>query len=221
MTECWAKQSTITCSNAVGEYNLLSTVNIRGGDFIRITAAGPEYKYTDASSNVTYTAGDDLPRRDIAWLNAHNPGWRASTGTITPESYYLRRDAGAFYLGLQPPTTIESSAAGEILLPYVAQVSSLTADTNVPFTDTAGLIREDLKPYHQAAVHYAAHKLELLRKDTEASDRQLQKFLGYVTRFIQTMRPKAGQTIRPARSYFSRAGRGRGDLDGPRAAWWR
>jgi len=194
-------------------------VNIPGGDFIRITAAGPENRYTDSSSNVTITAGDDFPRRDIAWLNAHNSGWRASTGAISPESHYLRRDGGGLYLGLQPPPTISTSAAGAIRVPYVAQLSSLTADTNVPFTDTAGLTRDDLKPYHQAAVHYAAHKLELLRKDTEASDRQMQKFLGYVTRFLQTMRPKAGQTIRPARSYFSRAGRGAVDV-GPRAPWW-
>jgi hypothetical protein len=166
------------------------------------------------------TAGSDLPRRDPAWLDAHNPGWLQSSGAITPESYYVYQDGGEYLIGLQPPPTISTSAAGSISLHYVAQPSSLTADTNVPFTDTSGQTRNDLKPYHQAAVHYAAHKLELLRKDTAASDRQMQKFLGYVTRFIQTMRPKAGQTIRPARSYFSRAGRGRGEDVGPLAPWW-
>ena len=45
-------------------------------------------------------------------------------------------------------------------------------------------------------------------------------FLGYVQRYIQAKRNPAGETIRPARSYFTRASR-RDDQAGLRAAWWR
>ena len=37
-------------------------------------------------------------------------------------------------------------------------------------------------PFH-GFVHYAAHQLEKLRRDEQASDRQLQKFLGYVQQY--------------------------------------
>ncbi len=221
LTECWSRSATVTCSNGVGEYNLLSTVNVPGGDFLRLAVDGPEYRYTDVSSNVTYVHGDDLPRRDVEWLNAHEAGWRASTGATYPQSYYLSGEGGALALGLYPPPTIVSSAAGALVVPYVARPSSMTADTSVPFTDTAGVTRTDLEPYHQALVHYAAHKLELLRKDTAASDRQLQKFLGYVQRFVGAGRKKGGDAIRPARSYFSTARRRHGDPDVLRTPWWR
>ena len=221
LTECWARESTITCSNAVGTYSLMSTVNVPGGDFVRLAVDGPEYVYTDVSSNVTYIHGDDLPRRDVEWLNAHEPGWRASTGATFPQSYYLAEEQGDLQLGLYPPPTIGSSAAGSIRVPYVARPSSMTADTNVPYTDASGVTRGDVAPYHQALVHYAAHRLEKLRKDIVASDRQLQLFLGYVTRFLQAKRKKGGDQVRPARSYFTRASRGRSDAGGPRAPWWR
>lgn len=224
LTECWTRSATVTCSNAVGAYNLTSTVNVPGGDFVRLAVDGPEYRYTDASSNVTYTHGDDLPRRDVEWLNAHESGWRDSTGAITPQSYYLDADGGALSLGLYPPPTLSTTSTsgpyGALIVPYVARPSSLVDSTSIPYTDTSGVTRTDLVPFHQAIVHYAAHQLEKLRKDDAASDRQLTKFLAYVTRYVQSTRKKGGESIRPARSYFTAARNGRGD-GGPRAPWWR
>lgn len=221
LTECWTRTASITCSNAVATYSLTSTSNIPAGDFVRLCVDGPEYQYTDASSNVTYTHGDDLPRRDVEWLNAHESGWRDSTGAITPQSYYLDQDGGSMSLGLYPPPTISTGTAGVLNVPYVARPSSMTSTSAIPYTDTSGAVRSDLEPYHQALVHYAAHQLEKLRKDTEASDRQLTKFIGYVTRYLQNTRKKGGESLRPARSYFSTArSRSRND-DGPRACWWR
>ena len=93
-------------------YNLHSTVTIPSLDFMRVTAEGPTYQYTDVSSNVTYLSGDDLPRRQEAWLNAAEPGWRVSTGATFPSAWYLTAQDGALSLGLYPPPTIVSSAAG-------------------------------------------------------------------------------------------------------------
>jgi hypothetical protein len=61
-----------------------------------------------------------------------------------------------------------------------------------------------LRPYHQGMVHYAAHQLEKLRRDDQASDRQMQKFMFYVTRYWQAMRRKGGSSLTFARSYFRR-----------------
>jgi hypothetical protein len=225
LTECWVRESTITVYSTQALYNLTSTAVVPAMDFLRLTADGPTYRYTDAANYVTYIAGDDLPRRDPPWLNAHEPGWPASTGTTYPQSWYLEARDGSLNVGLYPPPSLSTGSTAALLLPYIARPSSLIDDTSVPFTDTnTGLVRTDLMPFHQATVHYAAHRLELLRKDTEASDRQLQKFLGYVQRYIQAKRKPAGETIRPARSYFSKARArrlGSDDLTGLLAPWWR
>jgi hypothetical protein len=224
LTDCWVKETTIVCTSGVPTYNLTSSLVVPGEDFVRVTADGPTFKLTDASSYVTYVVGDDLPRRDPPWLNAHEPGWPASTGTTYPVSWYLNEEAGKLNLGFYPPPSISTGSTAVVLLPYVARPSSLVNDTSVPYTDTAGVTRRDLLPYHQAIVHFAASRLELLRKDTQASDRQIQKFLAYVQRFVQARRKPGGETIRPARSYFSNARSrrlGNDDLSGLRAPWWR
>ena len=59
------------------------------------------------------------------------------------------------------------------------------------------------------------HTLEKLRKDKEASDSQLQAFLGYVSRYIQATRPKGPRAVRTSKSYFrNRTGSSRIDEAG-------
>ena len=87
------------------------------------------------------------------------------------------------------------------LVPYVARPAVMTSDTNEPF-QIGATVRGDLRDYHQALVHFAAHQLEKLRRDDQASDRQLQKFLGYVSRYFQNTRRKGGQVLTLARNYF-------------------
>lgn len=220
LTECAIRQSTVTCSNGVREYNLLSTVNVPAGDFLRLAKQGIEYHLisSGSSASTTFIAGDDLPRRDIPWLNQYEPGWRASTGG-TPDAYYERVDGGRRLLGFKTPPRITSSEVGKVILPYVAKPSSMASDTDVPFTftDTTNVstVRTDLEPYQQALVHYAAHDLEKLRLNTEGSQAQLQVFMGYVTRFLQGLRPHGPQTVRLGRNYFNEMRRKRRDDDHP------
>lgn len=223
LTECWVRESTIAVISAQAGYNLHASSIVPNLDFVRVTADGPTYRYTDPSSVVTALAGDDLPRRQEPWLNSVEPGWSGtqSSGVTWPMYWFLASQDGALNLTFYPAPTLTTGSTAVVTLPYVARPSSLVDDTSVPFTDTGGVTRSDLQPFHQAAVHYAASRLELLRKDTQASDRQLQKFLGYVQRYIQAKRQPAGQTIRPARMYFSRAAGRRDDGTGPRAPWWR
>lgn len=227
LTECWVKTATIPCTSAGAVYALDSTAHVPGLDFVRLTAEGPTFSRTDSASSVTsYVAGKDFPRRDPQWLNSEEPGWQQSSGALTPSAWMLTTTedgAQAIQLYPRPTLTTGSSGNGVLSVPYVARPSSLVSTSAVPFTDSNGVVRQDLRPYHQAIVHYAAHKLELLRRDTEASDRQMQKFLGYVQRFIQQKRKPEGGQIRPARSYFRRAGQRHGsdDLTGLRATWWR
>jgi len=201
LTECFVKQSTVTITGGFGEYDLNQSSVIVGGDFVRLSKQQVEFRYLDASSNETVLTGDDLPRRDIDWLNRYEPGWQQSTVASSisqlPTSYYERMDGGARYLGFTPVPSTGSSASAKAIVPYVARPAVLTSDTSEPY---AG--RFDLRDYHQAAVHYGAHQLEKLRRDTDASDRQLQKFLGYVARYAQSMRRKGGNSLTQARNYF-------------------
>lgn len=215
LTECATRESTFSCSNGTGEYNLISTVNVAAGDYLRLSKQGPEYYLVTsggASSNSTrFVAGNLLfPRREIQWLNEYDPGWRLSTGA-DPSAYYERMDGGRRLFGLVPPPRIASSETGRVILPYVAKPSSMTNDTSVPFT-FGSTTRDDLEPYHQALVHYAASELEKLRLNQPAVQSQLQLFMGYIERFIRSLQPKGGQMVRFGRNYFAEVrARGRED----------
>lgn len=224
LTECAIRLSTISCSNGVREYNLLSTVNIPSGDFLRLSKQGIEYHLMSsggASSRSTrFIAGDLLPRREIQWLNAYDLGWRASTGA-DPYAFYERMDGGQRFLGLTPPPRIGSSEVGIVLLPYVAKPSTMTADTSIPFT-FGSTTRDDLEPYHPALAHYAAAELEKLRLNTEGTAMQTRLFLGYVERFIRSMIPMGPKTVRVARNYFGEVrGGGRREDERPIPYPWR
>lgn len=207
LTECAIRQSTVPCSNGVREYNLLSTVNVPGQDFLRLAKQGIEYHLisSGSSASTTFIAGDLLPRREIQWLNQYEPGWRSSTGG-TPDAYYERFDGGQRLLGFKTPPAIKSSETGKVILPYVAKPSSMTSSTDLPFT-FGSTVRDDLEPYHQALVHFAASDLEKLRLNTEASQTQLQIAMGYVQRFLVSLQPKGGQTIRQMQNYFTNSRR--------------
>ena len=171
-TECLTREVFITSSNGVAEYDLLSTVSIPGNDFLRLSGQQPEYQLVSSNSTAVgstrHVAGDEFLRTDVERLNRRDPGWRMSTGTQLPTDWYLRRDGGQLFFGLHPPPSITSSEAGSIRLPYISWPAGSTESTATPFT-VEGNARDDLQPYHRALTHWAAHKLEKLRRDLEAS----------------------------------------------------
>lgn len=203
LTDCTERRSSITVVAGTSEYNLASTTVIV--DFVRFTKEQVQYRYTDASSNLTVLAGDDLPRKDVPWLNRFAAGWQISTQASSivqhPSYYYERIDGPSRFLGVTPPPGIGSSATADLLVPYLARPAAMTSDTNEPFMVNSS-VRTDLRIYHQALVHYAASQLEKLRKDDQASDRQMQLFLGYVKRYMEGARTKGGQMLAYARDYF-------------------
>jgi hypothetical protein len=218
LTECFTKESSISCSNGVGEYDLLSTVNTTAADFVRLSKQLPEYrlKSSGSSGSTQYVSGENFRRTTVQWLDQYEPGWRNSTGG-TPQFWYERVDGGKRLFGMYPPPRIKSSQTGTLRVAYVARPSSLTSDTQVPFKDSSLATRNDFEPYHEAFSHYAAYRLEKLRLDREASQAQFQVFMGFVQRFLSAMKPKGGQTLKVARSYFGQA-RSRGGDRGP-VAW--
>lgn len=207
LTECFQRQSTITLTGGTAEYDLLSTLVITEGDFVRLSTEQVQVRYVDASSQLTILAGDDLRQETIGTLNRYTPGWQdssvASTAMQMPSAYYTRADGAAFYLGFYPVPSTGSSATMTAILPYIAHPQPLTSDTQEPFATATGY-RTDLRPYHQALVHYAASQMEKLRRDLEASAVQLQMFMGYVQRYRESLRKKQGRQILPAVSYFRR-----------------
>ncbi len=221
LTECYTRQSTLACGASTQEFNLNSTDVIPGGDYLRVASQGPFFTISDSNGVRQTLTGNQFPQVSVPYLDNAASGWR-STVTAYPTGWYLRSSGGALIFGLDHPLYLStgSTETASLTIPYVANPSSMTSSGQIPFT-LGGLVRTDLVMYHQALVHYAAHDLEKLRKDPEASDRQLKKFLGYVGRYVSAMRPKGNHVVRSAVPYFSRArGRGR-DRGGLLAPPWR
>lgn len=219
LSECSLRFSTVVCSHGVREYDLLSTVNVPGGDFLRLSKSGPEYHFTDTGGHVTYATGEDFPQRDINWLNQYQGGWRDSTGG-TPSCFYERIDGGHRYFGFDTPPQIDAGESAKVVLPYLAKPSTMSASTDVPFTFT-GAVRTDLEPYHPGVVHFGAYYLEKLRINDQGAQTQYQLGMSYVERFLRTMRKRGGNQVRQARNYFSDARRRRWTLsDAPISDPW-
>lgn len=205
VTECLTRQSTIGVVGGVAEYDLNASTTFPNADFLRFSPEQVQFRYTDAAGTVTVLAGDDLPRRDVDWLNRYQPGWQVSTVASSvmqwPQIYYERIDGGHRYLGLWPTPSTGSSASADLVVPYVAQPPVLTSDTSEPYT-VGGTVRSDLKPYHQALVHKAAALLERFRRDAEMEQKQDGLFVTYLTRYLASKRVKNGSLVTSAVNYF-------------------
>ena len=223
LTECLLRVSTVACSCNTQEYNLLSSAVLGSTDFVRIAPRGIEYhvlsSHGGSSARLTQLGGDDFPRRDIEWLNKYEPGWRTSTTPQMPTGYYVDERNGAYRIGLDRPPDIGSSETGKLIVPYIARPAPMTSTGDVPFT-VGSNTRTDLIPFHQALVHYAAHQLEKLRGDDEASDRQFAKFLAYVNRYTEKVRKRGGAFVTLAKNYLKSSRRGSDVSDSARRDWY-
>jgi hypothetical protein len=211
LTDCLQRQTTLVVVGGTSEYDLNSTSVIPDGDFAAWSKEQPQLRYVDAAGLLTIRAGkDDFPRREVEWLNDELPGWQDSTVASTvqqlPSLYYERTDGAKRYLGFYPVPSTGSSATMTCVIPYLARPTPLTSDTQEPFA-VGGASRIDLRIYHQGLVHYAAHQLEKLRKDDQAATLQFQKFMGYVTQYLQAQRVKGGQGLGFVKNYFTTARR--------------
>lgn len=221
LTECFVLRSTITVSSSAQEFNLNSSAVLTGSsNYLRVASEGPAYIKTDADGNQQIFAGDeDFPQQAIPTLDSSDEGWRSTTPG-QPSGWYLRDHGGSQFFGLDCPADVSTSETAELVIPFVAQPSSMTSDTAIPFAVSTNY-RRDLVPYHQGLVHYAAHQMEKLRRDDERAAKQLEQFMGYVVRYNQQHRKKGTSGLRTARSYFRNAMRRNSGDGGLRAPWWR
>jgi hypothetical protein len=207
LTECLIRVSTVTVSCNVSRYNLLSSSVLGSTDFVRIAARGVEFHLTSSNGLLTQRSGDGFLRRDTEWLNHYQEGWRQSTTPTDPTGWLVDESSGQYVIQLDVPPDVGSSESAQLVIPYVARPVVMTSSGEVPFT-VGSAVRTDLLPFHLGLVHYAAHQLEKLRGDEQASDRQLAKFLSYVQRFAEKWRVKSGAPITFAKNYFRRSVRG-------------
>lgn len=220
LTECFIRRSSVTVSSSAQEFNLNSSATLPGSSgFLRIASEGPAYITTDTAGNQQILAGDDFPQRAIPYLDATDQGWRSTSSPGEPTGWYLRDAGGAKFFGLDCPADVSTSETAELLIPFVANPSSMVSDTAMPFTVSTNY-RRDLLPYHQGLVHYGAHLMEKLRRDDERADKQMQMFMGYVQRYNMANRKKGTNGVRTARPYFRDASRRNVEV-GPLAPWWR
>ena len=201
LTECLERVSTVTCSCNVARYNLLSSATLGSTDFVRLAPRGVEFHLISSGGAVTQLAGDDFPRRDIEWLNKYEPGWRQSTTPQMPSGYLVDTSSGQFVVQLDRPPDVGSSETAQLVVPFIARPAILTSSGESLFTIGAN-VRTDLNPFFMAPVHYAAHQLEKLRGDEQASDRQFAKFLAYVQRYTEKVRRRGGASVTLVRNYL-------------------
>lgn len=210
LTECLLRQSSITVSCNTAEYNLLSSAVLGGStDFARLSTQSLEYRVRSSGATprwITWLTGDDFLDQSVTWRNRQTPGWRQSTTVGTPTGYYIRPNGGQLLLGLDVAPNVGSSEAAEILVPYLARPAAMTSSGDVPFT-VGGATRTDLTLFHDALPHYAAYTLLGLTGDENGAQAQLQKFMGYVTRYFGQQAPRGPKQVSLNRNYLGRARR--------------
>jgi hypothetical protein len=195
-TECLVREATISIVDGTQEYDLEASIS----DFLRISKQNVELKIAPSSGDPTYYTGKDLfPRRDIAWLNAHEPGWKNSDSG-RPECHYIQDDGGLVSIGIVPVPDVLSGETWTLTVPYVARPTDMSADADEPFTVSSN-VKKSLSPWHDALVYYAASELEKLRKNTPRSLELLQYAQARVQDYKARMQPKGGSHITFARDY--------------------
>lgn len=206
LTECFIRQNAaIALTDGTQEYDLEAVIT--AADYLWIAAQGVEIKRVTPTSTYYYVGESLLPRRDIEWLNRMDPGWRTAPNGI-PTSHYLREDGGSVSIGFSPTPSIAVGETWTLIVPYVATIPDMSADSDEPFT-LAGNAKISLRAWHQGLVHYAAAKLELMRKNVQGEAQQMQKFAGYVADYLQRHRVKGGRHVLLGRRYYQeRASRG-------------
>lgn len=197
LTECFVRSFAVPLVDNTREYELQAAIT--NADFLKFAKQGLEVQQLNAAAQLTTYSGPDLPRLEISVLNAKFPGWRTQSKGI-PQSWYLREDGGQVLLGFDRPINVGAGETWTALIPYVAQPPNMVNDADEPFA-VAGTTKTTLRPWHQGLVHFAAAKLELLRRDFERSQAQMQAFGGYVADYLQTRRPKGGQIVQLVRDY--------------------
>lgn len=213
LTDCLMRRAEISLSDNDAEVDLETVIT--ADDFLRFTKDGVQLKQVSGTTT-RYLAGKDFPRRDIPWLDRHMPGWRSAT-KATPQAHYLREDGGEVFLGLTPPLAITGSDTWTALVPYIAYPSDMVNDVDEPFTVDSNAKRT-LREYHQGLAHFAAARLESLRKNYPAYDRQMQLFNTYVTEYLQKQRRPGGTHVLFERDYLGEPSSGR--IDGVTSDWF-
>ena len=205
MTGCTKRYGTISITDETDEYNILTTLT----DYIKL-AGDPSIKIVSSSSTRYIQGKDDFPRRDPEWLDAITPGWRAYDAG-TPTAWYLRRDSGVEYLGATPPPDVASGETWTWIVPYVAQPTTMSNNSDEPFTTNS--VALPISEYHQALVHYAAAQLEPLRKNYSGVTRQQQLYAGYVANYLQDEQADGNDQIWFERNYYGESNRSARVLD--------
>ena len=201
LTGCLTRFADMGITTGVQEYDL---DGLTSGRYIMLAPEGCVLRQFTGATLTGYLSGDDFVRRDIPQLDAEEPGWRlASAGT--PASYYVQEVAGAVNVGLVPSPSVTSGQTWYLRATYVAKADVLTNDSDTPFS-VDGDYNATLWPWYPALVHFAASKLEELRKNYAVADRQRQLFASYVADFLQRRKRRPGaQFVRMARNYLGEA----------------
>lgn len=172
------------------------------------------YRHIDGAPSIKIVTGSTtryiqgpmaFPRYDVEQLDADAPGWKASPNG-TPSAWYLKRDGAQTYVGVTPaPDTTGSTWT--LIVPYVsAPPGPMIDDEDAPleFTDgfPTGYPVFEFYLYHQALVHYAAARLEALRKNYDGIKWQLAQYQSYVSDWFRLQQKDSNPHIPLVRNYY-------------------
>lgn len=191
-TSCLVRTEAITLVDDDGVYDL--DAEIADADFLWIMPEGPEVAADPGSGGtVIYYAGETFPRRTVAWLNRHEPGWRTATAGV-PQGWYELTEGGLQNFCLYPVPDIPAGATWTLNIPYAVKAAVMSADADEPFSISSNPLKR-LFPWHLTLAKYAAHQLEMLRKDKQKSDQFLADAMRDIADFNDKVRPVGGSRI--------------------------
>ena len=195
-TGCTKRTRTLTMVDEDGEYVLDTEFT----DFLRL-AGEPSIRVLNASSQARWIQGkDSFPRRDIEMLDWERPGWR-DLDPATPDCWYVETTDGNTVLGVVPAPLFASGETWTIRVPTIVTPTAMSADGDIPFTINSDQSL-NLAPFHQGLAHYAAGRLESLRKNYDGYDRQMRVYAGYVVKWFAQRQQDGPGVIQIARDYY-------------------
>lgn len=205
LTDCTKTKGNISIVDGTQEYDL----EVAFTGYIKL-AGPPSIKIVEGSTTRYIEGKLEFPQRTVEWLDREEPGWRAYAAG-TPTCWYLDDDGGETNVGLVPAPDVGSGETWTLIVPYVARPTAMSADGDEPFTISSNVIKR-LVPFHYGLVHYAAAKLESLRKNLTGRTYQEQQFAGYVADYLKSAESQRPREVTFARNYLS-------NRDGRVMAW--
>ena len=203
----WIRDTGIT--KRISSFSLVTGTSLYNLDLLAgfTHLDGPPYIKVVTGSTTRYIQGPtELPRIGPIDLDREFPGWDAAPSG-TPTAWFEKFDGGNHYIGVTP-APLTTGSTWTLYVRYVSNPPAvMSADADIPLTFTGPLPVYSFVPFHQALVHYAASKLERLRKNYDGAKMQMAEYNNYVNKWFTEVQRDSNPQIQMAHNYYQSRGR--------------